>query len=249
MHRPLLHRNNPVRSPGHCAARRPGDRPDDATAGRRVGGVRLALVALLVLVLSGCGAVAAAADLSATLVADGFPDANVTLNSTNGVDTVQVTTGAHPTLTGEAAFDAIATTVWTELPRRFDQLDLIVGTETAGIDREGLEVRFGPRDPALDEATIAGDVTGALGTVGVVLLAVVVLITLLIVLLDRPSTAARRVPAAERRPRPVPVVARRRVAAEAAGSLTRLPSAPTSRAEREGSDTRQRNTRLMTPNS
>ncbi|WP_300011569.1 hypothetical protein [Pseudonocardia sp.] len=156
------------------------------------------LLTAVLAVLAGCGAVSAAADLSAALGRAGYPDVGVSLNSTNGVDGVVVTTGPHPTLTGEAAFDGVAQVVWAELPRRIDRIDIEVGAESAGIDRANLEARFGPRDPALDEATIGGDVAGTLGVVGVVLLAVPVLVVVLVVLLVRRSRRRRR----ERRAEP-----------------------------------------------
>ncbi|MGI5127585.1 hypothetical protein ACQEVB_12305 [Pseudonocardia sp. CA-107938] len=144
---------------------------------------RLLGIALLAVLLAGCGALQTTLDMSGRLQKDGFRSASVLLNSKNGHDVVTVRAEGHDTLRGDDAFDRAARIVWQELPLRFDELQVTIAGETARAARQDLEDAFGSRNPALDQRSIGQEIGGGFVTVGIVVLVVFVVGTIGIVLL------------------------------------------------------------------
>jgi hypothetical protein len=153
--------------------------------------LRLTMLALLLALVAGCGSIAAAAELSATLAQDGFTNPNVNVATRNGVDTVTVTASGHSSLTGDEALNRAAEITWQTFPRRLDVLEVTVGPDQGTATRAQLEAAFGPRNPELDARTIGGDFVGPLIGVGVGFLILIIGVVLLVVLLVRRSRRRR----------------------------------------------------------
>jgi hypothetical protein len=143
--------------------------------------VAIAVLALVALLLAGCGALSIALDMSSRLGRDGFRDCSVNLNSSNGRDIVEVTTSGHQTLDTEQARDRAAKLVWNELPLRFDEIAVTIGGHRKRVDRQGLEGALGPRNPALDKRSIGQEIGGGFATVGIIVLAVILVVVGLII--------------------------------------------------------------------
>lgn len=156
------------------------------------------MLALVALLLAGCGALSTALDMSGRLGRDGFQDCSVQLNSSNGRDIVEVTFAGHRTLRGEPAIDRAAEIVWDELPLRFDEIVVTGGRDTFSMQRQDVEAAYGPRNPALDKRGIGQEIGGSFATVGIIVLIVVVvgtgLLVWLVVWLVRRDRRRRRPP-------------------------------------------------------
>ncbi len=154
--------------------------------------LRLGLLGLLLALLAGCGSLAAAGQLQGALGQDGFTNPSVNVSNTNGVDTVTVTASAHSSLAGQEAVNRAAEITWTTFPRRFDRLEVTVGSDQQSGSYQDLAQFFGPRNPQLDAQTIGGDFGGTLIGVGVGILVVIIAVVVLVVLLVRRSSRRRR---------------------------------------------------------
>ncbi len=167
---------------------------------RRTQRIGIALLALIAILLTGCGGnpLQTAIDMSGRLAQDGFRDSNVNLRTTNRGDIVVVTSTGHDTLSDQDAYRRAGELVWTQLPLRFDEIQIQVGPDGVHADRDDLAATFGPRDPALDAQTIGGAIGGGLATIGLIALGVflvlLVLVVLLIVWLVRRSRRRRPPP-------------------------------------------------------
>jgi hypothetical protein len=143
--------------------------------------VSIAVLALVALLLAGCGVLNAALDMSGRLGRDGFQDSSVQLNTRNGRDVVEVEFSGHRTLRGEAAIDRAAEIVWDELPLRFDEIVVTGGRDSFSYERRSLEAALGLRNPELDRRSIGQEIGGGFATVGIIVLAGVVVVVGLII--------------------------------------------------------------------
>jgi preprotein translocase subunit SecF len=152
---------------------------------RRTHRIGIALLALVAILLTGCGGnpLQTAIDMSGRLAQDGFRDSNVNLRTTNRGDIVVVTSTGHDRLSDQDAYIRAGELVWTQLPLRFDEIQIQVGPDGVHADRDDLTATFGPRDPALDAQTIGGAIGGGLATVGLIALGVFLVLLVLVVLL------------------------------------------------------------------
>ncbi|MEO5678375.1 MAG: hypothetical protein ABIS47_01795 [Acidimicrobiales bacterium] len=143
-----------------------------------------------VLALAGCGLLRAGVSTIKALDRAGFgvPDVQV-----DGGDSFRVTVKKDTEDLDGAAAEA-AGVVWRELPFRIEHLQVTCRNGFGGrgiyvADRDELERRFGPRDPALDKGVQDSDVrTAVLVVLGLVvggLLVLVGIIVLIVVLVRR----------------------------------------------------------------
>lgn len=141
-------------------------------------------VALLAVILgllalpavTGCSNSAIATDLTTRLTYEGYGEVTVQLRTGSQGDVVVIRARGSRTLSNEDAVESLQTAVWNELPRRFDVLDIRVGTVQSQATYQHLSQRFGPRDRVLDERPIGTDVSAVVITVSIIvgLLAVIV---------------------------------------------------------------------------
>ena len=160
-------------------------------AARRRRGKVLAVLAVLVLVVSGCSFLEGAVSTIRALDRAGFGAADIQPGT--GTDSWEVTVRKKDAEDLEAAAVEAADVVWRELPLRIERLEVTCGNGFGGrgsfaADRAELERRFGPRPAALDEGLQDGDVrTIAIVLAVLLVLGVVVLvgIVVLVVVLVR----------------------------------------------------------------
>lgn len=150
--------------------------------------------------LAGCGTVSAINDTEKALTDDGFRDVTISFAPTDiEIDRFQMSASRHQDLRGIEAVERAEEIVWNEFPRRFDRLEVRVGTESGAADRAELEARFGPRDPELDDKSIGDDVEegfrlfgiGAAIVAGLGVLSCIGVIVLIVVLVTRSSRKRR----------------------------------------------------------
>ena len=106
---------------------------------------RLAVVALVLVALAGCGRAQGVADTRRALEGAGYRNVDIDLRAGSGIGVARVDTAP-----GGPAPDTAARVVWETLPVRFDQLIVAVGGAASPFSYEDLIGRFGPRDPSLD---------------------------------------------------------------------------------------------------
>ena len=106
---------------------------------------RLAVLALAVLAVAGCGRAEGVADTRRALESAGYQHVNLDLRARSGIGVARVE--AAP---GGPAPERAAEIVWRTLPVRFDQLIVAVGGTPAPFSYEELTGRFGPRNRSLD---------------------------------------------------------------------------------------------------
>jgi hypothetical protein len=134
---------------------------------RTVAGLAVALVAL-----AGCAALADVAALSGDLQDAGYRSTSVNHNTVNGYSTLSIAATMPDEVPTEADGDEIAELVWTTYSGEFDQLQVtlngkVVVNETA----DELRARFGDRPEGMADG-------GSAGGSPVVLIVVVVVIAL-----------------------------------------------------------------------
>ena len=133
------------------------------------------VLAVLLVLLAGCGRAQGVADTRQALERAGYRDVEVTLSTGGGIGVARVEAAAGTLGTGPAAEVA-----WDTLPVRFDQLVVALGEENEAFSYEDVAGRFGARDPSLDGRQVDEEVVesglklmlllsaGALLSVGVV---------------------------------------------------------------------------------
>ena len=140
-------------------------------------GRRLAVLALALVALAGCGRAQGVADTRRALEGAGYRQVDIDLRAGSGIGVARV--DAAP---GGPPAETAAAVIWETLPVRFDQLIVAVDGATTPFSYEELAGRFGAREPSLDgkqvdEQVVRSGVTlmlllsaGALLSVGVVVL-------------------------------------------------------------------------------
>lgn len=122
-----------------------------------VGARRAVLAACLLLLLgvAGCGSSDVANELATRLQYEGYHNLSVKLvgNQPAG-DLVVVRARGNVALSDEEAIESLQNVIWNSLPRRFDLLDIWVGSVQRQATYQQLSQRFGPRDRSLDENRI-----------------------------------------------------------------------------------------------
>ena len=106
---------------------------------------RLAVLALALAALAGCGRAQGVADTRRALEGAGYREVHVDLRAGSGVGVARVDTAP-----GGPAPETAARVVWETLPVSFDQLIVAAGGATTPFSYEELTSRFGPRDSSLD---------------------------------------------------------------------------------------------------
>lgn len=145
----------------------------------------LVLGLLVLLVVTGCSSAGVADDLATRLQYEGYNDVDVQLQATSDGDLVTIRSRGILTQSDEEAVDSLQTAIWNSLPRKFDTLDIRVGTVQRKASYQQLSQRFGPRDRTLDERRIATDVSAVMITLSIIAGIVVVLLALLALMLVR----------------------------------------------------------------
>lgn len=155
--------------------------------GRSRRGLFAALAALVLagLLLAGCGgAIGAFLHVDTQLRDAGFGSPNASFQTGGGLDDLRVTAklGADPT---EESFRKVASIVWTEVPYRFDtlQVSLTGGgrTREANYTFEDLQQAFGARNPAYNETTV-GEAFVNVGKIVLIVGAVVVVVAVVLII-------------------------------------------------------------------
>jgi len=118
----------------------------------------LAVCLLLLLGVAGCGSSDVANELATRLQYEGYHNLSVKLASNQPAgDVVVVRARGNVALSDEEAIESLQNVIWNSLPRRFDLLDIRVGSVQRQASYQQLSQRFGPRDRALDEHGIGTD--------------------------------------------------------------------------------------------
>lgn len=126
--------------------------------GLRRGALALGLLALLA--TGGCGASEDANNLATQLEYEGYNNLSVRMDKDQPAgDIVVVRARGNVALSDEEAIDSLQSVIWSSLPRRFDVLDIRVGSIHNQSSYQQLSQRFGPRNPALDQQRIGTDVS------------------------------------------------------------------------------------------
>jgi ABC-type microcin C transport system permease subunit YejE len=124
-------------------------------------GVRRGALALLLPVLLcavGCASADTTKDLFTQLQYEGYNDLSIGMTSEQSTgDVVMVYARGHNAFSDEDAIESLQTVIWNSLPRRFDTLDIRVGSAQRRASYQQLSQRFGPRDLALDGQRIGTD--------------------------------------------------------------------------------------------
>jgi hypothetical protein len=110
---------------------------------------RLAVLALVLVALAGCGRAQGVADTRRALEGAGYREVDVDLRAGSGIGVVRV--DAAP---GGPAPETAARVIWETLPVTFDQLIVAVGGDTTPFSYEELSGRLGPRQPSLERKQI-----------------------------------------------------------------------------------------------
>jgi hypothetical protein len=105
---------------------------------------RLAVLALALVALAGCGRAEGVADTRRALEGAGYQQVDIDLRARGGIGVVRVEAAGGP------PSERAAQVVWDTLPVRFDQLVVALGDATTPFSYEELSRRFGPRDRSLD---------------------------------------------------------------------------------------------------
>ena len=156
---------------------------------------RFVVLVSVVVALGGCAVISAQRATRSKLRNVGY-DTAVSIDETNGYTTAEV---IFKTLPGdpEAAAQAAACIVWTTMPYKIDEID-IVGELSDRFDRNDLLSACGPRPAGYDDQTIGSSFArigkGVAIGVGVGCLALVVGAIVLVVLLVRRSRRRRSDP-------------------------------------------------------
>ena len=106
---------------------------------------RLAVAALALVFLAGCGRAQGVADTRRALEGAGYREVDVDLRAGSGIGVARVDVAA-----GGPAPETAARVIWETLPVTFDQLIVAAGGAPTPFSYEELARRFGPRDPSLD---------------------------------------------------------------------------------------------------
>jgi len=105
---------------------------------------RLAILALAVVALAGCGRAEGVRGTRRVLEEAGYRNVHIDLRTGSGIGVARVDTASGP------APETAARVIWETLPVHFDQLIVAVGGQTTPYSYEELTGRFGPRDPSHD---------------------------------------------------------------------------------------------------
>jgi hypothetical protein len=165
-----------------------------------------AVLALAAAVLTGCAQVSGTAKTVQALNRLGVERPGLNVGTTNGVTSVKVDYQSQQADEGayRAELERVQRIVWTELPFRFDVLDVQAAAPRLQDGQAGTSVRatraqlqaaFGPRPARLDQSA-GRSVLLVLAVVGLVLLLLAAAVILVIVLVVRRGRANRPSPGA-----------------------------------------------------
>jgi hypothetical protein len=155
----------------------------------------LVLSAVVLLLLPACGTIGAFVDLDNELKDHGFRHVNVNVDTSSGGDTLRIEADPPPGDTVEEGETEAARLAWTTFPRRFERLELRIGSGSRTLDRTELTQMFGPRPADLDDKALEDDIrklgVGILIALAAGFVLCVGLIVLIIVLVRRSSKRKR----------------------------------------------------------
>lgn len=106
---------------------------------------RLAVLALVLVALAGCGRAEGVRDTRKALEEAGYREVDDDLRTGSGIGVARVDAGP-----GGPAPEIAARVIWETLPVTFDPLIVAVDGAATPFSYEELASRFGPRDPSLD---------------------------------------------------------------------------------------------------
>ena len=106
---------------------------------------QLAVLALALVALAGCGRAQGVDDTRRALEGAGYREVRVDLRAGSGIGVARVDTAP-----GGPPPETAARVIWETLPVSFDQLIVAAGGVTTPFSYENLAGRFGPRDSSLD---------------------------------------------------------------------------------------------------
>jgi hypothetical protein len=156
--------------------------------------------------LAGCSVIQANRDTALAIDRAGFRNANVSVNSVNGNETVNVSADVTASDVSQSDGDKAAQVVWTTFRYRIDDLNVDLFAPTGEVartyGRSELETMFGPRNRSYDKQTVGSAFVSlgkrvALGVAigGLLFLVFVVVVIVLLVRSSRRRRAAAPQPA------------------------------------------------------